>query len=88
MASVSATQQEAPRADDATEAEPSPEQILQVAMGFWASKTLLSAVEMQLFSHLTRPSRGLAIHWGVGAASAIGARFPGRTCRAQAPEPH
>ncbi len=54
MASVSATQQEAPRADHATEAEPSPEQILQVAMGFWASKTVLSAVEMQLFSHLAR----------------------------------
>ncbi|MEW9584220.1 methyltransferase [Paraburkholderia sp. DGU8] len=54
MASVSVTQQQAPRADHATEAAPSPEYILQVAMGFWASKTLLSAVEMQLFSHLAR----------------------------------
>ena len=32
--------------------EPSPEPILQVGMGFWASKTLLSAVELGLFTQL------------------------------------
>jgi hypothetical protein len=32
--------------------EVSPEPIMQVGMGFWASKTLLSAVEMELFTHL------------------------------------
>jgi len=29
-----------------------PEHILQVGMGFWASKTLLSAVELELFTVL------------------------------------
>ena len=33
--------------------KPSPEHILQVGMGFWASKTLLSAVELELFTVLT-----------------------------------
>ena len=33
-------------------AEPSPEQILQVGLGFWASKTLLSAVELEVFTAL------------------------------------
>lgn len=32
---------------------PSPEQILQVGLGFWASKTLLSAVEMGVFTELS-----------------------------------
>ena len=31
-----------------------PEHILQVGMGFWASKTLLSAVEIELFTELAR----------------------------------
>src|SRR5512134_540325 len=31
---------------------PTPEHILQVGLGFWASKTLLSAVEMGLFTEL------------------------------------
>jgi hypothetical protein len=30
----------------------SPEHIMQVGMGFWASKTLLSAIEMELFTQL------------------------------------
>jgi hypothetical protein len=34
--------------------EPSPDQILQVGLGFWASKTLLSAVEMELFTELAK----------------------------------
>ena len=29
-----------------------PSQILEIGMGFWASKTLLSAVELQLFTNL------------------------------------
>ena len=33
---------------------PTPEQILQVGLGFWASKTLLSAVEMDLFTELAK----------------------------------
>jgi 2-polyprenyl-3-methyl-5-hydroxy-6-metoxy-1,4-benzoquinol methylase len=33
---------------------PTPEHILQIGMGFWASKTLLSAVEMGLFTELAQ----------------------------------
>ena len=33
---------------------PTPEHILQVGLGFWASKTLLSAVEMGVFTELAR----------------------------------
>ena len=33
---------------------PAPDHILQVGLGFWASKTLLSAVEMELFTELAR----------------------------------
>ena len=29
-----------------------PSHIMQVGMGFWASKTLLSAVELELFTEL------------------------------------
>jgi hypothetical protein len=32
--------------------EPEPDQILQVGLGFWSSKALLSAVEMGLFTEL------------------------------------
>ncbi|HWH43599.1 MAG TPA: methyltransferase [Thermoleophilaceae bacterium] len=35
-----------------TEAQVDPSQILQVGMGFWPSKTLLSAVELELFTEL------------------------------------
>ena len=34
--------------------EPHPDHILQVGLGFWASKTLLSAVEMGLFTELAK----------------------------------
>jgi hypothetical protein len=34
--------------------QPQPDQIMQVALGFWASKTLLSAVEMGLFTELAK----------------------------------
>ena len=36
------------------EADPSPADILQIGMGFWASKTLLSAVELGVFTELAR----------------------------------
>jgi hypothetical protein len=32
--------------------EPNPSHIMQIGMGFWASKTVLSAVELELFTHL------------------------------------
>lgn len=38
---------------------PSPEHILQIGMGFWASKTLLSAVEMGLFTELAHGPESL-----------------------------
>jgi len=39
---------------------PSPDQILQIGLGFWASKTLLSAVEMGVFTELSRGPEDLA----------------------------
>ena len=33
---------------------PTPDHIMQVGLGFWASKTLLSAIEMELFTKLAR----------------------------------
>jgi hypothetical protein len=39
-----------------------PSNITQVSMGFWASKTLLTAVKLELFSHLaTKPLTGAEI---------------------------
>jgi O-methyltransferase domain/Dimerisation domain len=38
---------------------PSPEHILQVGLGFWASKTLLSAVEMEVFTELAKHPKDL-----------------------------
>jgi hypothetical protein len=38
---------------------PNPEHILQVGLGFWASKTLLSAVEMGVFTELSRKPEDL-----------------------------
>jgi hypothetical protein len=34
--------------------QPTPEHILQVGLGFWASKTLLSAIELEVFTELAR----------------------------------
>jgi hypothetical protein len=39
-----------------TEHAVTPEHILQVGLGFWASKTLLSAVELELFTELAKHS--------------------------------
>ena len=39
--------------------EPRPDHILQIGLGFWASKTLLSAIEMQLFTELAKQPKAL-----------------------------
>jgi 2-polyprenyl-3-methyl-5-hydroxy-6-metoxy-1,4-benzoquinol methylase len=41
-------------------AGPGPEHIMQVGLGFWASKTLLSAVEMEVFTELAKRPEDLA----------------------------
>lgn len=38
---------------------PTPEKIMQVGLGFWASKTLLSAVEMEVFTKLAKQPHDL-----------------------------
>ena len=46
---------------------PTPEHILQVGLGFWASKTLLSAIEMEVFTELARhPEDGEALRERLG----------------------
>jgi hypothetical protein len=44
--------------------QPEPDHILQVGLGFWASKTLLSAVEMELFTELAEHPGDLEILQG------------------------
>ena len=39
--------------------EPQADHILEVGLGFWASKTLLSAVEMEVFTHLAKQPEDL-----------------------------
>src|SRR6201987_6273368 len=39
--------------------EPQPDHILQVGLGFWAAKALLSAVEMELFTELSKHPQDL-----------------------------
>ena len=49
------------------EADPSPAQILEIGMGFWASKTLLSAVELGVFTHLASgPKTGPELEEAMG----------------------
>jgi len=44
-----------------------PDKIMQIGMGFWASKTLLTAVNMNLFTHLAKqPMSGLEIKSKLG----------------------
>jgi hypothetical protein len=46
---------------------PTPEHIMEVGLGFWASKTLLSAVEMELFTELARhPEEGESLRERLG----------------------
>src|SRR6476646_10797880 len=48
-------------------ADPAPDQIMQVGLGFWASKTLLSAIEMELFTELARhPEDGDSVRERLG----------------------
>ena len=50
--------------------QPTPDHILQVGLGFWASKVLLSAVEMELFTELARhPEGGEAVKDRLGLHS-------------------
>ena len=37
-----------------------PDKIMQIGMGFWASKVLLSAVEMEVFTELAKHPEDLA----------------------------
>jgi hypothetical protein len=47
--------------------DPAPDQIMQVGLGFWASKTLLSAVEMELFTVLAQhPESGETLRARLG----------------------
>jgi hypothetical protein len=49
------------------DAQPNPENILQTGLAFWASKTLLSAVELGLFTELSRgPESFESIHGRLG----------------------
>src|SRR4029450_13954233 len=41
-------------------ADQTPEKIIQVGLGFWSSKTLLSAIELGLFTELARKPGDLA----------------------------
>jgi hypothetical protein len=51
----------------AVQADPSPDQILQIGMGFWPSKALLSAVELGLFTILADgPQTGAALEDALG----------------------
>ena len=44
-----------------------PDKIMQIGMGFWASKTLLTAVNMKLFTHLSNnPMSGIKIKETLG----------------------
>jgi precorrin-6B methylase 2 len=54
-------------------AQPTPDRILQTGMAFWASKTLLSAVELGLFTELAKGAEDLAAlqgHLGLHPRSA------------------
>ena len=58
---MSATASTVSKADGSAAAAnvPRPDHILQVGLGFWASKTLLSAVEMEVFTELARRPENL-----------------------------
>jgi SAM-dependent methyltransferase len=57
---MSATTVPEPAANSAAGAMARPDAILQVGLGFWASKALLSAVEMEVFTELARHPEDLA----------------------------
>ena len=45
--------------ETAMSASPTPDSIMQVGLGFWASKTLLSAIELGLFTELAKQPEDL-----------------------------
>src|ERR1700722_11726000 len=45
--------------NDKMNEQPTPELIMQVGVGFWSSKVLLSAVEMELFTDLAKGPQSL-----------------------------
>ena len=55
-------------------AHPSPEMIMKIGMGFWASKALLTAVQFELFTHLAK-SGGMT---GVKVKSLLGLKCTDR----------
>ena len=59
--------------------QPTREHILEIGLGFWPSKTLLSAAEMGLFTELARRPESLE-----AAQNRMGLHprsLPGATCR-------
>src|SRR5450631_1606962 len=58
-----------------------PDAIMQLGFAFWGSKTLLSAIELGLFTLLADERRG--VDHTAQAASAQRPRFPRCTCRAR-----
>ena len=63
-----------------------PSHIMQVGMGFFASKTVLSAVELELFTELGDGAiAGEEIGGGLGLAPARDLRLPRRARRARVP---
>jgi len=74
MESTPSMVQQEQGADDPRQRELSPERLLQLGMGFWASKTLLSAVELGVFSCLAtgpRDAAGLTEALGLHPRSAL-----------------
>ncbi|MGH9589579.1 MAG: methyltransferase family protein, partial [Terracidiphilus sp.] len=51
---MSASATHATSANQSAEPAAKPDHILQIGLGFWASKTLLSAVEMEVFTELAK----------------------------------
>jgi hypothetical protein len=72
--------------------QPTPEKIMQTGLGFWAAKTLLSAVEMEVFTELAKRPEDLALAGVGGQGLPSGSRrlmvwppcIAGSHCRARA----
>jgi len=62
--------------------EPQPDHILQVGLGFWASKTLLSAVETELFTELAKHPEDLETLQGRPGSAYSGGTSLGPAARA------
>ena len=68
---------------------PTPDAILQTGLAFWPAKTLLSAVELGVFTELAArpPRRSNALADAARPASALGARLLRHAGRARLPDP-